>query len=188
MNIQPQTSSQTLQYLSTMVSHPEVADRSRRALSLSSRTSRSKHHRGRSHHGGSSYQPQNEFPFFTQTGDVEIVINADGQEKRYLLHRLILAQNSGFFEAGTSQEWSRSQALREAQNSASRPEQALARIGEDEEAGSVAPTITPQMLSGASPGRRRWKYELDWNNTDDDEEPILVQKVGQSEAFICYDG
>lgn len=160
-----------------MVSHPELADRSRRAPSVSSRTSRSKHHRGRSHHGGSSYQPQNEFPFFAQTGDVEIVISAEGQEKRYLLHRLILAQCSGFFEAGTSDEWSRNQASQQIQNSTSRPDQALTRIGEDEEHVPTTPTITPEVLSRAMPGRRRWRYELDWDHTEEDEEPILVQKV-----------
>ena len=162
-----------------MVSHPELPDRSRRAPSVSSRTTRSKHHRGRSHHGGSSYQPQNEFPFFAQTGDVEIVIKAEGQEKRYLLHRLILAQCSGFFEAGTSDEWSRSQAIQQIQNSTSRPEQALTRIGEDEDAVPSTPIISPETLSRGPISKRKWRYELDWEHTEEDDDPILVQKVGQ---------
>jgi hypothetical protein len=162
-----------------MVSHAEVAEpSSRRALSLSSRSRSKHHHRGRSHHGGSSYAPQNEFPFFAQTGDVEIVISADGLEKRYLLHRLILARCSGFFEAGTSDEWSRSQTLLELQKSSSRPEQALAVIGEGSETGHTVPEITPAQITRAAPGRRRWRYELDWDNVEDDEEPMLVQKVG----------
>jgi hypothetical protein len=106
------------------------------------------------------------------------VISAEGQEKRYLLHRLILAQCSGFFEAGTSDEWSRDQALQQLQNSTSRPDQALTRIGEDDDHVPATPTIVPEMLSRAAPGRRRWRYELDWEHTDEDDEPILVQKVG----------
>ena len=162
-----------------MVSHPELADRSRRAPSVSSRTPRSKTHRGRSHHGGSSYQPQNEFPFFAQSGDVEIVISAEGQEKRYLLHKLILAQCSGFFEAGTSDEWSRSQALQQIQNSTSTPDQALTRIGESDQAVTTSSTVSPETLNRATPGRRRWRYELDWEHTEEEDEPILVQKVGR---------
>ena len=178
MNSQLQTSPHSPENQLSMVSHPELADRSRRAPSVSSRTSRSKHHRGRSHQGGSSYQPQNEFPFFAQTGDVEIIISAGGQEKRYLLHRLILAQSSGFFEAGTSDQWSRSQALQQIQNSISRPEQALTRIGEDDDTVPATPTIAPEMLNRATPDRRRWRYELDWEHTEEDDEPILIQKVG----------
>lgn len=190
MNSQLQTPPDSPPNQLNMVSHPEIADRTRRAPSVSSRTSRPKHHRGRSHHGGSSYQPQNEFPFFAQTGDVEIVISAEGQEKRYLLHRLILAQCSGFFEAGTSDEWSRGQALQQLQNSTSRPDQALTRIGEDDEAIPATPTVAPETLSRATPGRRRWRYELDWEHTEEDDEPILVQKVGRSErhwrAFVNH--
>ncbi|RMZ89155.1 hypothetical protein DV736_g3612, partial [Chaetothyriales sp. CBS 134916] len=120
-----------------MVSHAEVtAAASRRAPSASSRASRSRghhihhHHRGRSHHGGSSHAPQNEFPFFAQTGDVEIVIECEAQERRYLLHRLILAQFSGFFEAGMSDEWSRA---RPVPTTPARPEQTLTVIGEEED-------------------------------------------------------
>ncbi|KAF7512882.1 hypothetical protein GJ744_011985 [Endocarpon pusillum] len=165
-----------------MVSRPEVADHSRRAGSVVSRTTRSRHHRGRSHHGGSSYQPQNEFPFFAQTGDVEIVISADGQEKKYLLHRLILAQCSGFFEAGTSAEWS------QASNSAPRPENALARIGEDEEEPApVRPTVDPQSINAPTSNRKRWRYELDWDHADADEDPMLVQKTPSSGSLFNSD-
>ena len=160
-----------------MVSHAEVSApaASRRASSVAShsRTRSRQHHRGRSHHGGSSYAPQNEFPFFAQTGDVEIVIACDGQEKRYLLHRLILAQFSGFFEAGMSDEWSRSHALAPPPQ---RPEQALTVIEEgDSQVGQAPPIIAPEQIPSI-PGRRRWRYELDWANLEDDDEPILVQK------------
>ena len=171
-----------------MVSRPDVADHSRRASSVSSRITRSRHHRGRSHHGGSSCQPQNEFPFFAQTGDVEIIISAGGQEKRYLLHRLILAQCSGFFEAGTSAEWS--QATRDIQGPSppSRPVNALSRIGEDEEnAAPATPAIDPQSISAAPPNRKRWRYELDWDHTDEDEEPMLVQKTPSSGSLFNSD-
>lgn len=164
-----------------MVSHAEVAERSssrsHRAPSVSSHTTRtrSKHHNrgGRSQYGGTAYAPQNEFPFFAQTGDVEIVIAADGHEKRYLLHRLILAQCSGFFEAGLSDEWNRSNVQAEM------PEGVLTRIGEDSEVGSATggvPLVTPEQASRRPPGQRRWRYELDWTNVGEDEEPMLVQR------------
>ena len=165
-----------------MVSRPEVADHSRRASSVTSRASRSNHHGGRPHHGGSSYQPPNEFPFFGQTGDVEIIISADGQEKRYLLHRLILAQCSGFFEAGTSAEWSG------ASNPGSRLENALARIGEDaEKTVAAAPSIDPHLLNVPPPNRKRWRYELDWDHTEEEEEPMLIQKPPSSESHFNGD-
>lgn len=162
-----------------MVSHAEVSApvASRRASSVASQSrsrSRQHHHRGQSHHGGTSYRPQNEFPFFAQTGDVEIVIACDGQEKRYLLHRLILAQFSGFFEAGMSDEWSRTHAL--TAPPPRRQEQALTVIEESEShINRVVPMIAPEQMQPV-PGRRRWRYELDWTNLEDDDEPILVQK------------
>ena len=170
-----------------MVSRPEVADTSRRASSVSGRTTtRSKHYRGRSHHGGAAYRPQNEFPFFAQTGDVEIIISADGQEKRYLLHRLILAQNSGFFEAGMSPEWM--QASRDTATSAAQPSNALARIGEDEGTSSPsAPQIDPNSISSAAPGGKRWRYELDWDHTAEDEEPMLIQKTPSNGSLFNSD-
>ena len=177
MNSQPQSPPQNPESRLNMVSHPEIVDHSRRAPSISSRTTRSRHHhRGRSHHGGSSYHPQNEFPFFAQTGDVEIVIHAEGQEKRYLLHRLILSQCSGFFEAGMSDEWSRSQALQLIQDATPRPHQALAQIGE-EDAMPSTPAVSTDASTRINSNQRRWRYELDWDNTEDDDEPMLVQKV-----------
>lgn len=165
-----------------MVSHPDYSDGTvsvRRPSSVTSRSTSRRHHRhGRSHHGSSSYLPQNEFPVFAHTGDVEIVISAGGQEKRYLLHRLILAQCSGFFEAGTSEEWSRGQAQQTA-----RPiqETGLARIGEEAEGSSSPPSVTSPISIEAMNRRpapqSRWRYELDWENTEEDEEPLLVQKV-----------
>ena len=160
-----------------MVSHAEVSApaASRRASSVASHTrsrSRQNSHRGRSHHGGSSYAPRNEFPFFAQTGDVEIVIACDGQEKRYLLHRLILAQFSGFFEAGMSDNWSRNHMLTAPP---SRPDQALSVIEETESQVSRPHSAAAEHTRTPS-GQRRWRYELDWANMEDDEEPILVQK------------
>ncbi|KAL2793641.1 hypothetical protein BJX66DRAFT_305673 [Aspergillus keveii] len=121
---------------SEMVSQAQVLDRSlppQSAPSSASRHSHSsrRHRSSRSHHGGLIHQPQNDFPVFTHTGDVELVIRAGRQENRYLLHRLILAQCSGFFETSTQEEWSR---------------------------------------------QARWRFELDWENKGEDEEPILVQK------------
>src|ERR1700722_10583913 len=145
-----------------MVSQPEHS----RSLSLRgpssvvSRATTSPHRRhGRSHAGGSSYTPQNDFPVFTHTGDVEIIIKAGEKENRYLLHRLILTQCSGFFEASTSQEWSKAT-----------PEGAggqLARIGE----ASSSDTGTANSLIES---KKRWRYELD-TGPDSDDIPMLVQ-------------
>jgi hypothetical protein len=121
---------------------------------VSSRHSR-RHGRGRSHAGGSSYIPQNDFPVFTHTGDVEIIVKVGPHSNRYLLHRLILTQCSGFFEASTSQEWSRATDGGGVE---------LARIGTDSESGSSRTDV-----------RKRWRYELDPGAGDDDI-PMLVQK------------
>ena len=150
-----------------MVSRPDHDERtlsSRRPPSVSSRSSattrrHNRHHR--SHLGGSNYQPQNEFPVFAHTGDIEIVIASERKEQRYLLHRLILAQCSGFFEAGTSEEWSR---------------------GQHESGGSPAATAhlasIPEAMA-TSAQRKQWRYELDWGNKRDDI-PTLVQAVSDS--------
>ncbi|KAF1912718.1 hypothetical protein BDU57DRAFT_559888 [Ampelomyces quisqualis] len=96
-----------------MVSYPEAqsTERSlaaRRAPSVASHSSRAstarRHRPHRSQLGGTSHQPQNEFPVFTHTGDVEIALANGRREQRYLLHRLILTQCSAFFDAGTSEE------------------------------------------------------------------------------------
>ncbi|KAL9008148.1 MAG: hypothetical protein Q9173_006698 [Seirophora scorigena] len=161
-----------------MLSYPPPTDQPltvRRPASVTSRSTTTRRHRTtRSHTGGASFRPQNEFPNFAQTGDVEIIINADGQEKRYTLHRLILAQCSGFFEASTSEDWSRAQAQGVAATPAPASASGLAKIGEDDEYGrdprtSALPLVPP-------PDRYRWRYELDWGNKDD-EVPMLVQKV-----------
>jgi hypothetical protein len=177
-----------------MVSHIEDADR---ALTIrpppsvaSSRHSERRHRRGRSHHGGSSHQSLNEFPRFVATGDVEIMITARGQERRYLLHRLILAQCSGFFEAGTSEEWSRLQTQREmdAATTGSSPssfgqgnlERGLSRIPESDSNETGLVTSSSRRGSNSSLIKTRWRYELDWENRAEDEEPILVQKVSEN--------
>ena len=151
-----------------MVSQPEPLERNlalRRPPSMSSRTSVTRRHRqNRSHHGGSSSRPQNEFPIFGQTGDIDILIRSGGREQRYLLHRLYLSQCSGFFDAGTSQEWSRAAHGHD-----------LAVVGEEDASARPAPSRA-FTAPAAGPGRPRWRYELDEEN-DDDEVPMLVQKV-----------
>lgn len=152
-----------------MVSQPDHS----RALSLrgpSSVVSRSSRHRrqGRSHAGGATYIPQNEFPVFSHTGDVEILVTAGGKENRYLLHRLILTQCSGFFEASTSHEWSR--AITEDAGGE------LARIGEDSKCQAGGPASSQEM-------KKRWKYELD-TGVDSDDIPMLVQSQVQKDASL----
>jgi hypothetical protein len=159
-----------------MVSQAQIVDRTATAQSTASLVSRphSRRHRsGRSHHGGSSHS-SNDFPIFTYTGDTEVVIRAGSQERRYLLHRLILAQCSGFFEASTNEDWSRQTTL-----GPSKPEGTLSRVSEDDSL-SNGSTLVPSDHGGlaARPGeKRRWRYELDWENRAEDEEVILVQKV-----------
>ena len=155
-----------------MVSRPDHDERAlpvRRPPSVSSRSSattrrHNRHHR--SHAGGSNYQPQNEFPVFAHTGDVEIIIASGRREQKYLLHRLILAQCSGFFEAGTSEEWSR---------------------GQPESSGS--PTVVAGLASipeatTTFAQKKRWRYELDWGNRSDDT-PTLIQTVCVEKTQLC---
>lgn len=181
-----------------MVSRAEVAEHSRGARSVASRTSRSRHHhhRGATQYGGSTHVPQNEFPFFSHSGDVEIVLSCDGQEKKYLLHRFTLAQFSGFFEASTSAEWSQNQTL--PLNSTAPPAaQALSAIGEESSqlstipgpmvaAGPASIAAVPAnnaQLSSSSTPRRRFRYELDWENLEEDDEPILVKRTPEGPLF-----
>ncbi|EED19873.1 conserved hypothetical protein [Talaromyces stipitatus ATCC 10500] len=169
-----------------MVSYPETVDRTHAPppASSSSRLSHSsrRHRHGRSHHGGSSYTAQNEFPIFAHTGDVEIVIAAGGQEKRYLLHRLILSQCSGFFEASTSEEWSRSQAQAESASAAVDSDPSLQSIAED---GSSILSRRGSAQGSSMPPKLRWRYELDWQNKESDEDPILVQKPPTSDPIFA---
>lgn len=161
-----------------MVSQAQIVDRTATAQSTASLVSRPsnsgrRHRSGRSHHGGSSHPSSNDFPIFTYTGDTEVVIRVGSQERRYLLHRLILAQCSGFFEASTNEDWSRQTTL-----ALPKAEGTLSRVSEDDL--SSGSTLVPSDHGGLStrPGeKRRWRYELDWENCAEDEEVILVQKV-----------
>ncbi|KAM4066901.1 hypothetical protein HRG_000913 [Hirsutella rhossiliensis] len=119
----------------------------------------------RSHTGGSSHAPQNEFPVFSHSGDVDILVAAGPSQNRYLLHRDTLARCSGFFEASTSSEWSRAQPLLAGGNE-------LARI--TEETSSSVPHDREPATSGP---KKRWAYELDPGAGPGDI-PMLVQKGG----------
>lgn len=167
-----------------MVSYPETAGPAKPPhpppASTSSRLSHSgrRHRHGQSHHGGSAYNPQNEFPIFAHTGDVEIVVAAEGQEKRYLLHRLILSQCSGYFEASTNEDWSRSQMQKDSASFAIDSDPSLQSIAED---GSSIVSRRGSAQGASLPPKLRWRYELDWQNRESDEEPILVQKPPTSD-------
>jgi hypothetical protein len=145
------TKSLTLRGPSSVVSRPSL--------------SRSKRY-NRSHAGGASYIPQNEFPVFSNSGDVEIIVKAGGYENRYLLHRHTLTRCSGFFEASTSQEWSKP-----VSDLAATTE--LTRIGQDSIT-NPSPAIGHHNAASSSP-RRKWRYELD-PGTGDGDIPMLVQK------------
>ncbi|KAL2257764.1 hypothetical protein VTK26DRAFT_9211 [Humicola hyalothermophila] len=140
---------------------------------------------GRSHAGGTAFVPQNEFPIFSHTGDVEIIIRVpSGHENRYLLHRHILTRCSGFFEASTSNEWSRAAPMPElpAPGTAGAIEEKgssggeLTRVesrAESSDGGTKPPTM------GLGQTRKRWRYELDYGSGRDDI-PMLVQKEESS--------
>ncbi|KFH48299.1 hypothetical protein ACRE_007840 [Hapsidospora chrysogenum ATCC 11550] len=164
-----------------MVSQPETSSSlslrgatssvvSRPALSRTKRYNRS--HAGGTSSSSSYAAAQNEFPVFSHSGDVEITIRAGPVQNRYLLHRHTLTRCSGFFEASTSDEWSKARPLLAGGNE-------LARIGEDDAA--AARTPTGSVLGGDRDGsvvgtpRKRWRYELDPGDGDGDI-PMLVQK------------
>ncbi|KAJ6166607.1 hypothetical protein N7470_002054 [Penicillium chermesinum] len=161
-----------------MVSSARIADRtaSQSVTSVASRPShsgtrhRSGHRPGRSHHGGSIPTSSNDFPIFTYTGDTEIAIRAGSQEKRFLLHRLILTQCSGFFEASTSEGWSRNQTT-----GLSKPDGTISRISEDDDSSTGSTLVQSDHGGSRSNEKRRWRFELDWANRGEEEEPILVQ-------------
>ncbi|KAL4962344.1 uncharacterized protein BDV14DRAFT_178443 [Aspergillus stella-maris] len=176
---------------SEMVSQAQVLDRSVPAQSAPSSLSRHSHtsrrHRSsRSHYGGLVHQPQNDFPIFTHTGDVELVVRVGRQENRYLLHRLILAQCSGFFATSTQEEWSRQTAGTRPPNN---PDSGtLSRISEDASSLSNGSTLLQSDVGATpSPEKKRWRFELDWENRAEDEEPILVQKPPSASGTIASD-
>ncbi|KAM7220887.1 hypothetical protein V8F06_003781 [Rhypophila decipiens] len=139
---------------------------------------------GRSHIGGSTFVPQNEFPVFSHSGDVEIVVRvASGHENRYLLHRHTLTRCSGFFEASTSNEWSRAQAVPAVPELPALPNASsgagtgneVARIEERKESSDNGSRSAAPPSASLAPLKKRWRYELD-TGTGDDDIPMLVQK------------
>ena len=130
---------------------PSIASSSRASWSTVRR-----YRHGRSHHGGSGGGAayRNEFPIFGVTGDVEIILKSqDGRrEQKYVLHRLYLSQNSGFFEANIGEE--------RLQNGDS----SRRNDGNDDFQRS-----------------RKWRFELEWKGGQDDT-PILVQRPVSSSS------
>ncbi|RWA09957.1 hypothetical protein EKO27_g5148 [Xylaria grammica] len=143
-------------------------------------SSRSKRY-NRSHAGGTSYVPQNEFPVFSHSGDVEIIIAAGGRENRYLLHRHTLTRCSGFFEASTSQEWSKARVLPSLPEPSSRE---LSKIGEETSSTNESDTAARPGATSPMP-RRRWRYELDLG-VDRDDVPMLVQREANASTHTSH--
>lgn len=165
-----------------MVSHAELANSSRGAPLVSSRSGRSRHRYV--HHGSTAALIKDEFPSFARTGDVEILVHCEGQEKRYLLHRLMLAQFSGFFGASMSDERPRAHAQRELHRQQEQEsQQALSVVAESASSNLSIPLLAPEQASATSPSRKRWHYELNWDAITDEEEPILVQKPPPGHIF-----
>ncbi|KAI1178238.1 hypothetical protein F4777DRAFT_130911 [Nemania sp. FL0916] len=144
---------------------------SARSSSRAHASSRSKRY-NRSHTGGTSYVPQNEFPIFSHSGDVEIIVAVGGREQRYLLHKHTLTRCSGFFEASTSQEWSRAGVVPSLPEPPSRE---LSKIGEEAGSNGGSEVSTGPGTSAPLPSRRQWRYELDLG-ADRNDIPMLVQR------------
>lgn len=119
----------------------------------------------RSHAGGTSYIPQNEFPIFSHSGDVEILVRTSKGEhtNRYLLHKHTLTRCSGLFEASTSNEWSRARTLPSSD-----------QLGKDGEGRSSEDGGSSNHLT-ITPSRKHWRFELDWGD-DESDIPMLIQK------------
>ena len=164
-----------------MVSQPELSNPltvrgassvvSRPSLSSSSR--RTKRY-NRSHTGAASHVSQNDFPVFTTSGDVEIIVRAGSSENRYLLHRHTLTRSSGFFEASTSTEWSKARPPLLAGGNE------LARIGEEGLRSTSSLGLDEYERNGGPKSgtlgpRKRWRYELDTGPGNGDI-PMLVQR------------
>ncbi|TQN70458.1 hypothetical protein CSHISOI_05020 [Colletotrichum shisoi] len=154
-----------------MVSHPDSASSLtlRGPSSVVSRPSLSRTKRyNRSHVGGTTHVSQNEFPIFSNSGDVEIVVKAGSHHNRYLLHRHTLTRSSGFFEASTSHEWSKPV------TDGASGDVARIRDGSSVDSSSNAPASSRALTTSVNP-RKRWRYELD-PGTGDGDIPMLVQK------------
>jgi len=163
-----------------MVSHFDVQEqpvtRSSRAQSVISRASSSsrRHRHTRSLHGGSTSSVQNEFPLFAYTGDVEVVLASRNgrKEQRYLLHRLILSQCSGWFEDDTKRDMQR--AITAGPNlSQTYRNGSLSRTGERDSSSSDLGSL--RSLEGQAQNSRL-VYVLNWGQTGCDESPMLVQR------------
>lgn len=159
-----------------------------RASSVASGRSATRRHRhARTHYGGANgHVPQNEFPVFSHSGDVEIVLrNASGRrEYRYLLHRLILSQCSGFFEAGMRAEWNRVGAMDDIRSA-----NGLPPIGESSVAGSSSTrTSSTDRRPSLEQPKKRWSYTLDWRSAGDEDVPMLVQDISPPSIFGGAEG
>lgn len=101
-----------------------------------------------------------------------------------MLHRLILAQCSGFFEASTSEQWSRAQAQAQIHSPENVTGSSLSVISESSEGSTVGRN---RSVLHSPPGQRpMWRYELDTgteNDNNEDEVPMLIQKVKRSLSF-----
>ncbi|KAH8167359.1 hypothetical protein CIB48_g888 [Xylaria polymorpha] len=131
-----------------------VSTRSARTFPRPHASSRSKRY-NRSHAGGTSYVPQNEFPIFSHSGDVEIIIAAGGRE-----HKRAPARNGPRLPCCPS--------LPEP------PSRELSKIGEEASSNSGS-DVTTRPGATSPTLRRRWRYELD-SGVDRDDIPMLVQR------------
>jgi hypothetical protein len=152
-----------------MVSHIEspspqpVLEISRRpSWSATSRSSTRRHgcsnHHQQHQRTTSTPVPTDEFPIFSQTGNVEIIIASPSgrREQRYLLHAMILSQASPFFATNT--------------NFKSLPAPSTchssSRLGQDTSSTTSLHSVHSHLCT----------YVLDWHHARDDQIPRLIKR------------
>lgn len=146
---------------------------------------------GKSHTGGTNNQSptQNEFPIFSSTGDVEVMIKAGSKTNRYLLHRLYLSQCSGFFEAATSDDKRLLTGPADGGDGQVTSDLQVARIARD---GSDSDTISSPHGAGTGTGagraRQRWRFELErGGNSSASEASLMLTRRDPTTPFFSHD-
>ena len=161
--------------LAIVPSYDSTSNSHSRAPSVSSRTSDStarqshRHHR-HSYSRGENHQRrsvdlQNTFPWFSQTGDTEIIIRDPAgkkREKHYLLHSLILAQNSDFFASDFAID---NHNPRDGPPDATDGDRGreLLRLTYNSDTSRSSSKLSSHSTQVASE-RPRYRYELDWDD------------------------
>lgn len=179
-------------------SHARTSYTPSRVPSIDSRASTSAAHEGRHrnrtsrHKTSTEYTPQryeldrNVFPWFSESGNVEITlqnVHGEGSERWYLLHGLLLAQNSAFFAHELVPDAQRPGVALPGDPSCDRSRERRRdgdRRGDRRRSSSRFSVGSRASNAADAPNRTRsrWHYKLDWNDVrlhGKDEVPVLKQ-------------